>query len=110
VARSDAAPAESAASGARYAAATPAAQASGGAYRLQLSPTRSEAEAQALWKTVSSQNRQIASLTPSIEKTDMGNLGTFYRLQIGPFPDKAESLKVCNALKRSGVDCFLVGP
>jgi hypothetical protein len=40
----------------------------------------------------------------------MGNLGTFYRLQIGPFPDKAESLKVCNALKRSGVDCFLVTP
>ena len=34
----------------------------------------------------------------------MGNLGTFYRLQIGPFPDKAESLKLCNALKRSGVD------
>jgi hypothetical protein len=40
----------------------------------------------------------------------MGNLGTFYRLQIGPFPDKVESLKVCNTLKRSGVDCFLVAP
>ena len=62
----------------------------------------------ALWKQVSSQNQQVAGLNPSIEKTDMGNLGTFYRLQIGPFPSKAESLKVCNALKRGGVDCFLV--
>ncbi len=82
----------------------------GGNYLLQLSPTRSEAEASALWKTVAKQNAQLASLQPRIEKTDMGNLGTFYRLQIGPFPDKAESLKLCNALKRSGVDCFLVNP
>ena len=59
---------------------------------------------------MSSKNQQVAGLTPSIEKTDMGDLGTFYRLQIGPFPDKAESLKVCSALKRSGVDCFLVTP
>jgi cell division septation protein DedD len=84
--------------------------AGGGNYRLQLSPTRSEAEARALWKSVAKQNPQIAGLEPSVEKTDMGNLGTFYRLQIGPFPDKAESLKLCNALKRSGVDCFLVNP
>ena len=82
----------------------------GGNYLLQLSPTRSEAEANALWKTVAKQNAQLASLQPRIEKTDMGGLGTFYRLQIGPFPDKAESLKLCNALKRSGVDCFLVNP
>jgi hypothetical protein len=82
----------------------------GGNYLLQLSPTRSEAEATALWKTVAKQNVQLAGLQPRIEKTDMGGLGTFYRLQIGPFPDKAESLKLCNALKRSGVDCFLVNP
>ena len=82
----------------------------GGNYRLQLSPTRSEAEAQALWNQVTRQNEKLAGLQPHVEKTDMGNLGTFYRLQIGPFPDKAESLKVCNALKHSGVDCFLVNP
>ena len=90
--------------------AVPVPSAGGGNYRLQLSPTRSEAEAQGLWKQVIKQNQQLAGLRPQIEKTDMGNLGTFYRLQIGPFPDKAESFKVCNALKRSGVDCFLVNP
>jgi tetratricopeptide (TPR) repeat protein len=102
-----------AAPGTRVATASPAAPvASNGGknYLLQLSPTRSEAEASALWKTVTKQNQQLASLQPRIEKTDMGNLGTFYRLQIGPFTDKAESLKVCNALKRSGVDCFIVNP
>jgi len=77
---------------------------------LQLSPTRSPEEANALWKQVAKANSQLAGLQPRVERTDMGNLGTFYRLQIGPFPDKAESLKVCNTLKRSGVDCFLVAP
>ena len=90
--------------------ASPVPSGGGGNYLLQLSPTRSEAEASALWKIVIKQNQQLASLQPRVEKTDMGNLGTFYRLQIGPFPDKAESLKLCNALKRSGVDCFLVNP
>lgn len=97
----------------RAAAATPTAPApatGGGDYRLQLTPTRSEDEAKALWKKVISQNQQLASVEPRIEKTDMGNLGTFYSLQVGPFPSKAESLKLCNALKRSGVDCFLVNP
>jgi hypothetical protein len=105
--------AEAGAEGTRVATASPAAPVpagGGGNYLLQLSPTRSETEASALWKTVVKQNQQLASLTPRVEKTDMGNLGTFYRLQIGPFPDKAESLKLCNALKRSGVDCFLVNP
>jgi tetratricopeptide (TPR) repeat protein len=106
-------PEAGAAPGTRVATASPTApvpSGGGGNYLLQLSPTRSEAEASALWKTVIKQNQQLASLQPRIEKTDMGNLGTFYRLQIGPFPDKAESLKLCNALKRSGVDCFLVNP
>ena len=96
----------------RVAAASPSAPvpAASGRYKLQLSPTRSEKEARALWQKVASKNRQLASIQPRIEKTDMGNLGTFYRLQIGPFQGKAESLKVCNALKRSGVDCFLVTP
>jgi tetratricopeptide (TPR) repeat protein len=104
--------AEGGAPGTRVATASPTVPvpSGGGNYLLQLSPTRSEAEASALWKTVAKQNAQLASLQPRIEKTDMGNLGTFYRLQIGPFPDKAESLKLCNALKRSGVDCFLVNP
>lgn len=98
--------------GTRVASAAPTAPAStgGGDYRLQLTPTRSEDEAKALWKKVVSQNQQLASIEPRIERTDMGNLGTFYRLQVGPFQDKAESLKLCNALKRSGVDCFLVNP
>jgi SPOR domain len=92
---------------------TPAAPAAatapvGGSFQLQLATSRSEAEAQALWKKVSSENQQVAAAQPLIEKVNIGNFGTFYSLKIGPFTDKAESLKVCSALKRNGVDCSLV--
>lgn len=83
-----------------------AAPSAGGAYRLQLATSRSEAEAQALWKKVS-HSQGLDGVSPQIERVDIGNFGTFYSLRIGPFPDKAESLKVCNALKRSGIDCSL---
>lgn len=81
-----------------------------GGFQLQLANSRSEAEAQALWKQVSSANAGLAGKSPAIEKVDIGSFGTFYSLKAGPFPDKAESTKVCNALKRSGVDCLVVSP
>jgi tetratricopeptide (TPR) repeat protein len=86
----------------------PAPTASSGGYRLQLTATRSEDEARQLWQQVLGQHKEFAGHEPLIEKTDIGNLGTFYRLQVGPFPDKAESLKLCEALKQGGVDCFVV--
>ena len=81
--------------------------ASGGGFQLQLATSRSEGEAKALWKKVSA---NVPGAQPQIEKVDIGNFGTFWSLRIGPFPDKAESLKVCNALKRSGIDCSPVTP
>ena len=81
-----------------------ATQSASGSYRLQLANSRSEAEARALWKKAS-RTQGLQGMTPKIEKIDIGNFGTFYSLKIGPFPDKAQSVKVCNALKRGGIDC-----
>ncbi|MEG6509479.1 SPOR domain-containing protein [Methyloligella sp. 2.7D] len=79
----------------------------GGTYNIQLAPRKSNSEAMALWRQVQS-NPNLAGKTPSVKKADLGNLGTFYRLQVGPFASKAESDAACNSLKRSGIDCFLV--
>ncbi len=83
--------------------------AGGGKYRLQLASVKSENEAQKVWSRISSRHKSlIGARQPTIEKMTLGTLGTFYRLQIGPFSDKAESLKLCNSFKRSGVECFLI--
>jgi len=89
--------------------AAPAA-ASGPGYHVQLANSRSQAEAEALWKQVSGANRQLASAAPRIEKVDIGSFGTFYSLKIGPFSNQAEGTKLCNSLKRSGTDCSVVSP
>ncbi len=78
-------------------------------YRVQLASSRSEKEAQAYWQRLSTKYASlIGGREPVIEKTDLGTLGTFYRLQIGPFGDKREPLELCNEFKRGGLDCFLV--
>jgi tetratricopeptide (TPR) repeat protein len=78
---------------------------SSGGYQLQLANSRSEGEANALWKKIS-QSQGLSGVSHEIEKIEIGNFGTFYSLKIGPFPDKAQSVKVCNALKRNGIDCL----
>lgn len=81
----------------------------GGKYRLQLASVKTQDEAQKVWSRISSRHKTlIGARQPTIEKTTLGTLGTFYRLQIGPFSDKTESLKLCNSFKRSGVECFLI--
>jgi hypothetical protein len=77
---------------------------------VQLANSRSQAEANALWKQAKSKSRQLANVQPKIEKVDIGSFGTFYSLKVGPFASRSESTKVCNALKRSGTDCSIVSP
>ncbi len=78
-------------------------------YRIQLAAVRSEDEAQSTWKRLAAKHRGLlGQRQPLIEKTDVGSLGTFYRIQIGPFADKKESAQLCSRFKSSGVDCFLV--
>lgn len=89
----------------------PAAAAGGTGYRIQLAALRSEGEAQATWKRLQAKHRNfLGSHQPNIVKTDLGGLGTFYRVQLGPFADKAGSQQLCKDFKRGGLDCFLLAP
>lgn len=86
-----------------------AASDSGRSYRLQLASVRSEEDAQNTWAQIAEKHQDlVGGRQPLIEKTDLGSLGTVYRVQIGPFADKRESLQLCNSFKAGGVDCFLV--
>ena len=82
----------------------------GGGYTVQLENSRSQSDAQALWKKAKSSNPQLASASPRIETVDIGDFGTFYTVKIGPFASQTEGTKVCNALKRRGTDCSVISP
>ena len=90
--------------------AQPAAAPRGSGYTVQLANSGSRGDAQALWNKAKSSNPQLASANPRIERVEIGSLGTFYTVKIGPYATSSEGTKVCNALKRRGTDCSVVAP
>jgi len=80
-------------------------------YRIQLAALRSESEAQATWKRLVSRHKNLLGDRQSnIVRTELGGLGTFYRVQLGPFASKTESQQLCKSFKQGGLDCFLLAP
>jgi tetratricopeptide (TPR) repeat protein len=80
-----------------------------GKYRLQVAAVRSQAEAQA----VAARMRQkhgpdLGALRTEIDQTVVGNMGTLYRVRIGPFADANEPRALCAKLKGDGLDCMIV--
>lgn len=51
-----------------------------------------------------------AQVPPSIMSADLGNLGTVYRLRLGPLESATDSANLCATLKKNGQDCIVVPP
>lgn len=90
--------------------AAPKAEKGKGGVRIQVASLPSEDAAWAAWKQISKDfSDQVSGLTASIETADLGQQGTFYRLQTGPFDTVAAAKDRCAKMKESGLDCIVVG-
>lgn len=79
-----------------------------GRYRLQLAAVSSQQEAARVWSTLSSKYRtMLAGQTPLFQRVTV-NQKTVYRIQIGPFAEKAATERLCASYKSQGLDCFMV--
>jgi hypothetical protein len=90
----------------------PAAQASaaGGGYLVQVSSQRSEADAQAAFRSVKSKYSSVlGDRSPVIRRADLGAKGTYYRAMVGPFATRDEAIQLCGSLKAAGGDCVVQG-
>ncbi len=88
----------------------PASSGKAAKYRLQLAAVRSRNEAERLARDLASQYRSaLGSYSPEINETVYGNMGTFYRVQIGPFASVTEPQSLCTKIKSSGFDCLITG-
>ncbi|HXF53293.1 MAG TPA: SPOR domain-containing protein, partial [Hyphomicrobiaceae bacterium] len=84
-------------------------EAAGGRYRLQVAAVRSHAEAQALAARLREKHGpDIAALKTEIDETVVGNMGTLYRVRLGPFANASEPRTLCAKLKSDGLDCLIV--
>ena len=77
---------------------------------MQLANSSSRSEAEALWSKAKRSNSSLASTPSRVETVNMGSLGTFYTVKIGPFASQSEGSKACNSIKRGGTDCTVVAP
>ena len=101
------APAKQAEAPAKTAQAAPA-LATGGNWVVQLLASRSETDAKAAWKAISAKHASIlGGHGLDIQKADLGDKGTFFRVRAAGFETKAEAAKACGALKGAGQDCLI---
>jgi hypothetical protein len=86
-----------------------ASHAPSGRYRVQIATVRTQAEAKVLAERVKREHGTLlASRVPDIDQAVVGNMGSFYRVRVGPFASESESQGVCAKLKSTGLDCLVV--
>jgi hypothetical protein len=91
------------------AARAPAAHANGaGGYAVQVSSQRSEAEAEAAFRSLQAKfPSQLGGKKPMIHRVDLGAKGIYYRAMVGPFGTSEEASQMCSSLKAAGGQCFV---
>jgi cell division septation protein DedD len=90
-------------------AATP--QAMGKGFRLQLGALKTEDAAKQEWlRLQKAQPDVLGKLTLAVSRIDLGDKGTYYRIQAGPITDSTQAMQACAMLKSRNVGCILVKP
>ena len=82
----------------------------GGKYYLQLGSYKKRSHAESGWKILQNQNKDILKgIEPIFAEADLGNEngGVFYRVQIGGFSDKTQTMTLCGTLRDRSHDCFM---
>jgi sporulation related protein len=98
---------------ARMAAVNPAATAtapaaSGGGFVVQVSSQKSEADAQASYKSLQGKFPAVlGSRAPLIKRADLGEKGVFYRAMVGPFGTRDEAAQFCTSYRTAGGQCVI---
>jgi hypothetical protein len=88
----------------------PAAAPSSGGFVVQVSSQKTEADAQASYKSLQGKFPNVlGSRAPLIKRADLGEKGVFYRAMVGPFSTRDEAVQVCTNLKTAGGQCVIQG-
>lgn len=87
----------------------PARSVAAGKYRLQVGVVRSRQEAEQMASALRLKHgAKLGAAAPAVDEVVYGNMGTFYRVQVGPYSSAAEPGKFCTTLKPEGYDCMVV--
>jgi cell division septation protein DedD len=79
----------------------------GGAFFVQLSAPKSEAEALSTLRALKSKYAALRGHEPVIRRKDEGERGVIYAVQVGPFESRDNADQLCKQLKTAGGICFV---
>lgn len=80
----------------------------GGGYAVQVTSQRSEAEAQAAFRTLRAKfPNQLRGREPIVRRADLGARGVYYRAFVGPFASMEQAAGMCASLKAAGGNCIV---
>ena len=80
----------------------------GGGYAVQVSSQRSEAEAQAAYRSLQARYpSQLGGHRAIFRRADLGAKGVFYRALVGPFASGEQAVSLCKSLKAAGGSCII---
>ena len=81
-----------------------------GSHVVQLSSQKSEAEAQATFRSLQAKfPNELGDRAPIIRRADLGAKGTFYRTMVGPFGSADEAKQFCARYRAAGGQCVIPG-
>lgn len=80
----------------------------GGSYAVQVSSQRSEAEAQAAYRSLQARYpQQLGGRHALIRRADLGARGIYYRALVGPFASSEQAAGLCSSIKAAGGSCLI---
>ena len=87
----------------------PKAAGAASSFRVQLGAVRSRDAAQKEWARIQKANGDLlGKLGLTVSQANLGDRGTFYRIQAGPVGDQAAASDLCAKLKARNVSCIIV--
>jgi hypothetical protein len=80
-----------------------------GGFVVQVSSRRSEADAEAAYRSLQNKYNSVLNGQPhSVKRADLGAKGVFFRAMVGPYGTRDQAIQVCSNLKAAGGECVVV--
>lgn len=80
----------------------------GGAYVVQVSAQKTEAEAQSSYRALQTKYPSVlGGREPIIRRAELGQSGTWYRVHVGSFQTSEQASAFCSNLKNAGGQCIV---
>ena len=79
-----------------------------GDYFVQLASVKSDQGARKEWKRLKKAHSELFDdLALDVQRADLGDRGIFYRIRVGPFPNRATAQDMCAQIKAAKLACLV---